>query len=80
MYAWFADPPGYKTPNTVRSGVEGMVARAAREATARSDAPKSAAGGGYPKGLSFEEMVEKGYVILGDPPQVAEQVAEKVAR
>ncbi|HJM22019.1 MAG TPA: LLM class flavin-dependent oxidoreductase [Acidimicrobiales bacterium] len=76
VYAGFADPPGYKTPNTVRAGVEGMVERAAREATARSEARKPAGGGGFPKGLSFEEMVEKGYVILGDPTQVAEQVHE----
>ena len=39
VYAGFADPPGYKTPNTVRAGVEGMVERAAREATARSEEP-----------------------------------------
>ncbi|MCH2625303.1 MAG: LLM class flavin-dependent oxidoreductase, partial [Acidimicrobiales bacterium] len=76
VYAGFADPPGYKTPNTVRAGVEGMVERAAREATARSESKKSRGGGGFPKGLSFEEMVDKGYVILGDPTQVAEQVHE----
>ncbi len=80
VYAGYADPPGYKTPNTVRSGVEGMVERAAREATARAEAQKD----GGPKGplsaagnqLTFEQMVEKGYVILGDPTQVTEKVNE----
>ena len=125
VYAGYADPPGYKTPNTVRSGVEGMVERAAREATARAearneataraearneataraearneataraeardaataagaDAKGSAAAKGGSKGpgsaggnqLSFEQMVEKGYVILGDPTQVTEKIHE----
>ncbi len=89
VYAGFADPPGYKTPNTVRSGVEGMVERAAREATARAEASaanRDAAGENpaKPKGplsagpnqLTFEQMVEKGYVILGDPTQVTEQIHE----
>ena len=43
-YAGYADPPGYKTPNTVRAGVEGMVERAAREATARAEAAAGDAG------------------------------------
>lgn len=77
VYAGYADPPGYKTPNTVRAGVEGMVERAAREATARAEATKAASTGGSSKyRLTFEDMVEKGYIILGDPTQVAEQVNE----
>ena len=79
VYAGFADPPGYKTPNTVRAGVEGMVERAAREATARSEAQRAHQGKKQPgpfAGLTFEEMVEKGYIILGDPTQVTEQVHE----
>ena len=75
VYAGYADPPGYKTPNTVRAGVEGMVERAAREATARQEASKQA-GMGSKNRLTFEQMVEKGYIILGDPTQVAEQVHE----
>ncbi len=82
VYAGFADPPGYKTANTVRAGVEGMVARAAREATARQEAAKAAAGPGKAKPaggaqqLSFEAMIEKGYIILGDPTQVTEKLHE----
>ena len=83
VYAGFADPPGYKTPNTVRVGVEGMVERAAREATARREANVAeAAKAGSAKSsygskkLTFEAMVEKGYIILGNPTQVTEQVHE----
>lgn len=85
VYAGYADPPGYKTENTVRAGVEGMVERAAREATARAEAGASNGKGGNGTAkksapasaqLSFEQMVEKGYIILGDPTQVAEQVNE----
>ncbi|MDG2112916.1 MAG: LLM class flavin-dependent oxidoreductase [Actinomycetota bacterium] len=75
VYAGYADPPGYKTPNTVSAGVEGMVERAAREATARAEANKSG-GMGSKNRLTFEQMVEMGYIILGDPTQVAEQVHE----
>ena len=54
-----------------------MVERAAREATARAEATKAASTGGSSKyRLTFEDMVEKGYIILGDPTQVAEQVNE----
>lgn len=77
VYSGFADPPGYKTIDTVRAGVEGMVERAAREATARTQAAAAPAGGFGPKpGLSFDEMVEKGYVVIGDPDQVAERTVE----
>ena len=82
VYAGFADPPGYKTVNTARAGVEGIVERAAREATARAEAAQAARtlGPAGPaagsSGLSFEEMVDKGYVIIGDPDQVAERMVE----
>ena len=55
VYAGFADPPGYKTLATVRNGAEGMVERAAREATARAaaassgSAPKARARAGRPE-------------------------------
>lgn len=80
VYAGYADPPGYKTPNTVRAGVEGMVERAAREATARAEAAKAPAnkgsGGAGTDQLTFEQMVERGYIILGDPTQVTEKIHE----
>lgn len=59
-----------------------MVERAAREATARSEAqgggeaapkaPRPAASQAMP----FETMVEKGYVIIGSPDQVIEKTTE----
>jgi alkanesulfonate monooxygenase SsuD/methylene tetrahydromethanopterin reductase-like flavin-dependent oxidoreductase (luciferase family) len=81
VYPGFADPPGYKTPNTVRVGVEGMVERAAREAAARAARAARAAGAqagsffGKP-GLTFDDMIDRGYIILGDPDQVAERMVE----
>lgn len=69
VYAGFADPPGYKTPATVRAGVEGMVERAAREAQRK---PASF----FKEAMPFEEMVEKGYVVLGSPEQVTEKLRE----
>ena len=74
VYPGFADPPGYKTANTVRSGVEGMIERAAREAAQRS--ATNAAGFFGKSGLSFDDMIEAGYIVLGDPDQVAERIVE----
>jgi alkanesulfonate monooxygenase SsuD/methylene tetrahydromethanopterin reductase-like flavin-dependent oxidoreductase (luciferase family) len=74
VYPGFADPPGYKTANTVRAGVEGMIERAAREAAQRS--ASNAAGFFGKSGLSFDDMVEAGYIVLGDPDQVAERIVE----
>jgi alkanesulfonate monooxygenase SsuD/methylene tetrahydromethanopterin reductase-like flavin-dependent oxidoreductase (luciferase family) len=70
VYAGFADPPGYKTEATVRAGVVGMVERAAAQATNRKPASF------FKESMPFEEMVAKGYVILGSPTQVAERLHE----
>jgi len=79
VYAGFADPPGYKTLNTVRAGVEGMIERAAREATARAAEAKARAKSqtfSSSSALSFDDMIDKGYIIIGDPDQVAERTVE----
>jgi alkanesulfonate monooxygenase SsuD/methylene tetrahydromethanopterin reductase-like flavin-dependent oxidoreductase (luciferase family) len=60
-------PPGYMTEATVRARVTSQIARAANQAQ------RGMRGGGRP---SFEEMVEKGYVIIGSPDQVAEKIRE----
>lgn len=76
VHPGYSDPPGYKTVRSVRAGVEGMVQRAAREAAERL---KSTASKGTYAGfskLTFEQMVEKGYVIVGSPDQVAEKLRE----
>ena len=51
-----------------------MIERAAREAAQRSSA--NAAGFFGKSGLSFDDMVEAGYIVLGDPDQVAERIVE----
>jgi alkanesulfonate monooxygenase SsuD/methylene tetrahydromethanopterin reductase-like flavin-dependent oxidoreductase (luciferase family) len=74
VYPGYSDPPGYKTVKSVRAGVVGMVERAAKEAAARSSQPQQKGTFSGFKTLTFEEMVEKGYVIVGDPDQVAEKL------
>jgi alkanesulfonate monooxygenase SsuD/methylene tetrahydromethanopterin reductase-like flavin-dependent oxidoreductase (luciferase family) len=63
--ARFAAPPGYTTEATLRSKVTSQVAQAAR----RADEAKRAF-----TAPSFEEIVAKGYVIVGSPDEVAEQL------
>jgi alkanesulfonate monooxygenase SsuD/methylene tetrahydromethanopterin reductase-like flavin-dependent oxidoreductase (luciferase family) len=70
VYDGFADPPGYKTTKSLRSGVEGMVERLGREARERK------AYSFHKKGLSADEGIDKGYVIVGSPTQVTEQLHE----
>jgi alkanesulfonate monooxygenase SsuD/methylene tetrahydromethanopterin reductase-like flavin-dependent oxidoreductase (luciferase family) len=62
--AW-ADPPGYQSEATVRAKAGSMVATAAARA---SSGP-----------LTFEQMVDAGYVIVGSPDTVRERL-EEVAR
>ena len=78
LYPGFTDPPGYKTVNTVRSGAEGMVERAAREASAQGRGSGSTGRNrsDSSKRLTFEEMVDKGYIVAGTPTQVTEQLHE----
>jgi len=67
LYGGFAEPPGYASEATVRARVQGMVQRAAQRTAAR---------GGLP---TFDEMVEDGFVIVGSPDTVREQL-EHAAR
>jgi alkanesulfonate monooxygenase SsuD/methylene tetrahydromethanopterin reductase-like flavin-dependent oxidoreductase (luciferase family) len=62
--ARFAAPAGYATEATLRSRVVSQVLRAASRA---SDKTAYGAPG-------IEEIVEKGYVIVGSPDEVAEQL------
>ncbi len=61
----WANPPGYMTEATLRARAGSMVAEAARRAQA------AAGGAHWP---TFEEIVEQGYVIVGSPDEVAEQL------
>jgi len=67
--ARWAAPPGYASEATLRSRVTSQVLAAATRASDR------AAFGPPP----FEEIVSKGYVIVGSPDEVAEQLRD-VAR
>jgi alkanesulfonate monooxygenase SsuD/methylene tetrahydromethanopterin reductase-like flavin-dependent oxidoreductase (luciferase family) len=64
--ARYAMPPGYSTEATLRARVKSQVAQAAERA--------SSSGGGGASGPSFEEIVDKGYVVIGSPDEVADQL------
>ena len=63
----FAAPPGYTTEATMRAKVQSQVSLAA----ARTSIKKMA--------RSWEDIVDRGYVIIGSPDEVAERLRE-VAR
>jgi alkanesulfonate monooxygenase SsuD/methylene tetrahydromethanopterin reductase-like flavin-dependent oxidoreductase (luciferase family) len=62
----WAMPPGYASEATIRARVQSQVTAAANRS--RQD------GGGAHGGTTFEEIVERGYVIVGSPDEVAEQL------
>jgi alkanesulfonate monooxygenase SsuD/methylene tetrahydromethanopterin reductase-like flavin-dependent oxidoreductase (luciferase family) len=71
--ARFAQPPGYVSEATQRAGIESQVARAAGNAPARyQDKFKLLA-------KDMEDIIDRGYVIIGSPDEVAEQL-EMVAK
>jgi len=61
----FAGPPGYATEATQRAGMQSQVSKAASYSEKFKDRPTSMA-----------ELVEAGYIIIGSPDEVAEQVRE----
>jgi alkanesulfonate monooxygenase SsuD/methylene tetrahydromethanopterin reductase-like flavin-dependent oxidoreductase (luciferase family) len=63
--ARWASPPGYATEATLRARVQSQVALAAERASTRAYARPG-----------FEDIVSKGYVIVGSPDEVAEQLRE----
>jgi alkanesulfonate monooxygenase SsuD/methylene tetrahydromethanopterin reductase-like flavin-dependent oxidoreductase (luciferase family) len=60
----WASPPGYASEATLRARVKSQIVAAAERATAESARP------------SFEDIVRKGYVIIGSADEVAEQLRE----
>jgi alkanesulfonate monooxygenase SsuD/methylene tetrahydromethanopterin reductase-like flavin-dependent oxidoreductase (luciferase family) len=60
----FAVPPGYTTEKTLRARVQSMVAQAAERAGDRH----------FFQQPDFEAVVDRGYVIVGSPDEVAEQL------
>ncbi len=71
VHARWSNPPGYTTESTIRAKITSQVQLAAAESARRiletPDKP------------SFEEMVDKGYVLVGTPDRVAEKL-QQVAR
>jgi alkanesulfonate monooxygenase SsuD/methylene tetrahydromethanopterin reductase-like flavin-dependent oxidoreductase (luciferase family) len=65
--ARYAAPPGYMSEATIRARVKSQVVQAAAASATESHAY------GRP---AFEEIVSKGYVIVGSPDEVAEQLRE----
>ena len=62
----WATPPGYVTEGTMRAGMQSQVGRAASLA-ARAEARDA---------THMEDIVERGYVIIGSPDEVVEQLTE----
>jgi alkanesulfonate monooxygenase SsuD/methylene tetrahydromethanopterin reductase-like flavin-dependent oxidoreductase (luciferase family) len=64
----WANPPGYTTEATARAKIVSQVQQAAAESLRKvlEDGVKP----------SFEDMVAKGYVIIGSPDQVADKLKE----
>jgi len=60
----FAAPPGYATEKTLRARVQSMVAQAAERAGNRH----------FFQQPDFESIVDRGYVIVGSPDEVAERL------
>ncbi|HEX6610294.1 MAG TPA: hypothetical protein VF051_05915, partial [Hyphomicrobiaceae bacterium] len=82
----FAMPPGYNTEATQRVGLESQVAQAAK--AAEGDGKDKLSGGttGTTTGSRFNmvaremaDIVERGYVVVGSPKEVIEQL-EHVAK
>jgi alkanesulfonate monooxygenase SsuD/methylene tetrahydromethanopterin reductase-like flavin-dependent oxidoreductase (luciferase family) len=67
--ARFARPPGYSTEATVRKSIQSQLAQVAARAAAQGG--KAA----FPR-VTFEECIERGYVIVGSPDEVAEKLRE----
>lgn len=62
--ARYANPAGYATEATLRAKVRSQI----QQAAGRS------AGGPPPKAPTWDDIIDKGYVIIGSPDEVAEQL------
>ena len=63
----FASPAGYSTEATQRAGLESMVKKAA-------NAQSLILGDKTNRGMTMEDFVERGYVVIGSPDEVVEQL------
>jgi alkanesulfonate monooxygenase SsuD/methylene tetrahydromethanopterin reductase-like flavin-dependent oxidoreductase (luciferase family) len=69
----FASPPGYTTEATQRAGLTSQVKKAADKAAATSP---NARVGNTPRPTEMKQIVDDGYVIVGSPDEVVEQLRE----
>lgn len=66
IYPGFSNPPGYSSVATLRKRIEGQVA--------------TAAGTLSKMGLTWRDIVDRGYVVAGSPEKVTQQLNEMVDR
>ena len=67
IYGGFASPPGYSTPSTLRRGIVSQVNLAAQGARA---------GPGLMPKIDWKTIVDNGYIVIGSPKRVTEQLHE----
>ena len=68
IYGGFASPPGYSTASTLRRGITSQVRLAAQG---------SADGGGaFMPRVDWKTIVDNGYIVIGNPKRVGEQLHE----
>ena len=69
----YATAPGYQDEESIRQRLESQVQAAARRAGERSAKGDGSKDGGYfgAPTTAMEEIVEKGYVVIGSPDEVA---------
>lgn len=74
----YGTAPGYQDEASLRQRLESQVQMAAERvgARARTGGAKKPEGGGYVSGAAttMEEIVEKGYVVVGSPDEVADEL------
>ena len=63
VYPGFTDPPGYVTEASVRARYQSQVRQVARTKQSKHD-------------LTWDEMVDNGYVVIGGPDTVREKLEE----
>jgi alkanesulfonate monooxygenase SsuD/methylene tetrahydromethanopterin reductase-like flavin-dependent oxidoreductase (luciferase family) len=59
VYRGFVDPPGYRSVETVRAGLQSQVAAAAAAMFSE---------------LTWKDIVDRGYVVAGSPQTVADRI------
>src|SRR6185437_12567090 len=78
----FAGPPGYATEETQRRGIKGMVSQAADKSVDKGAADTSTRDAQRYEtkfamlAREMDAIVDKGYVIVGSPDEVVEQLTE----